>query len=215
MESVLDQLNNDFEVVVCDNNSGDGSKMVLEEYARKGRIKLTIEKSSRGRGRQIAFENSSGEYIISGVDTDDILRPSFKQFLEMYHTQHEGYMLSAGTVHIIPRRIVETVGGWRDLKWGEDVDFRKRVEAISKWHEIKGPFSVVERGKPKKGALYKIRERYNFYQSRYRIGMSILEEIRENPWYDRPILLLIATAALTMCKMRRIRRFEYKQTVER
>jgi len=215
MESILTQLNDDFEVVVCDNCSNDGSREVLEEYAKQRKIKLIVEKSSRGKGRQIAFENSTGNYIISGLDTDDILKPTFKKFLEIYHNQHEGYMLSAGTVHVIPTPLAEIVGGWRDLKWGEDVDFRKRVESISKWHELKAPLPILERGHAKRGPLYKLKERYNFYQCRYRIGMSVYGEVKMNPWYDRHILFVIATVALIICKISGTRRFQYNPTIER
>src|SRR5665647_3308215 len=116
LESVFSQIDSDFEVVVCDNFSKDGSREILEEYARNRKIKLIIEHSNRGRGRQIAFEYSKGDYIISGIDTDDVIRPVLKDVLREYHEKHEGYMLQFETIYIVPRHLVIAVGGWRDLQ---------------------------------------------------------------------------------------------------
>ena len=109
MESILAQIDSDFEVVVCDNFSDDGSREILEEYTRRGQIKLILEHSTRGKGRQIAYEYSKGNYIISGLDADDVVKPTLKEVLKLYHAEHEGYVLSFRTVHFIPRSLVEAV----------------------------------------------------------------------------------------------------------
>src|SRR3990172_10121430 len=75
LQSVLSQLTSDFEVVICDKCSDDGSLEILQAFSKLGRVKLLVEKSSRGKGRQIALVNSNGDYIISGLDADDVIRP--------------------------------------------------------------------------------------------------------------------------------------------
>lgn len=212
MESVLAQMTSDFEVIVCDNCSTDGSRQVLEEYSRKGRIKLIVEKSSRGKGRQIAFENSSGDYIISGMDTDDVIKQTLKDILRMYHSQHEGYMLSFDTIHIIPRYLVEAVGGWRDLQWGEDVDFTRRVESMSKLHYFTDATGIIERrGRVKRGVLYKIKEDYRCCQSCYKLGKNVFDSVKMYPWYKQPMQFVIALVAVVVCKFRLVEKFEYDQ----
>lgn len=213
IESVLNQLTDGFEIVVCDNCSNDGSKEVLEEYARKGRIKLLVERSSRGKGRQIAFENSTGKYIISGVDTDDKLTPAFREFLSIYHRDHEGYMLSAGTIHIIPRQLVEEIGGWRDLRWGEDVDFHKRAKSLVRQHEFEGPLVLVERGNNKRGFTDRISEIYYASQCSYRIGKSVWDQVKTVPVaHNKPIVLVVAVVSRFVCKCKRIQKFRYSNT---
>ena len=210
MRSIFDQLNGNFEIIVCDNSSNDGSKEVLQEYARKGRIRLIVERSSRGKGRQIAFENSTGKYIISGIDTDDKLKPTFQEFLNIYHRDHEGFMLSAGTIHIIPRQLVEEIGGWRDLKWGEDVDFHKRAKSLMRQHEFKHPLILVERGNNKRGFTERLSEIYYGSQCAYRIGEGVSDQVKIAPRARyKPIVLVVAVVANVVCKCEHVPKFKY------
>jgi len=212
MESIFNQLNDSFEIIVCDNCSTDGSREILQEYARKGRIKLFVQRCSRGKGRQIAFENSTGRYIVSGLDTDDRLQPAFHEFLSIYHNDHEGYMLSAGTVHIVPRQIVEEIGGWRDLKWGEDVDFHKRAKSLGRQHELEYPLVLVERGHNKRSLIARVSEMYNTSLCCYRIGKSVLDQVKMSIWFYRPIVFVFAACALVECRCRHVQRFRYHRS---
>ncbi len=62
---------------------------------------MIVERASRGQGRQMAFENSAGTYILSGIDSDDLINPVLKDILRLYREKYEGFMLSFGTFHII------------------------------------------------------------------------------------------------------------------
>jgi glycosyltransferase involved in cell wall biosynthesis len=211
MESIFHQFNGSFEIVVCDNCSSDGSREILQEYARRGKIKLVVERSSRGKGRQIAFENSTGKYIISGIDTDDRLKPAFQKFLSIYHRDHEGFMLSAVTIHIIPRRLVEEIGGWKDLQWGEDVDFHKRAKSLGRQYEFEYPLVLVERGHNKRSFTARLSERYNMSQCAYRIGKSVSDQVNMSDARYKPIVLVFAVFALVACKCRHVQKFRYPQ----
>jgi glycosyltransferase involved in cell wall biosynthesis len=157
LDSVLCQIDSDFEIVISDNCSTDGSLEILEEYAKSGKIKLIVERSSRGQGRQIAFESSVGTYILSGIDTDDFIKPVLKDILRLYHEKHEGFMLSFGTFHIIPRKLVIEIGGWRNLQWGEDIDFAKRIESIGKIHYFVDSSHIIEKGHIKRSFFYRVK----------------------------------------------------------
>jgi len=119
----------DTEIVIVDAESTDGQLPILKEYADNGLVKLIVKQCNRGEGRQIAFLESSGDYVISGVDTDDVIGPELGKLLELYHREYEGSVLKAAGVTIAPRKAVDSLGGWRPLWGGEDFDFWKRAEA--------------------------------------------------------------------------------------
>jgi len=118
----------DTEIVVVDAESSDGQLPILQGYASSGLIRLVVKKCNRGEGRQIAFAESTGDYVIAGIDTDDVVGPGLRSLLTLYHTEYEGSVLQAIGVTIAPRRVVESLGGWRPLANAEDFDFWKRAE---------------------------------------------------------------------------------------
>ncbi|HEX2296466.1 MAG TPA: glycosyltransferase, partial [Actinomycetota bacterium] len=76
IESVLGQTYERFEVVVCDDGSTDGSRAVLEEYARRDARVVAVTKENGGQASALnaAFCASSGE-IVCFLDADDMLDP--------------------------------------------------------------------------------------------------------------------------------------------
>jgi len=136
LESVLSQIDGRYELVLTDNLSDDGSEKILREYAENGKLRLFQQKCSRGVGRQIAFENAKGEYIVSGIDTDDEVIPNrLSPLLQFYHEKCEGNLLRlqwSGIV-IAPGELVRTIGGWRNLQWAENWDICERAARIGKY----------------------------------------------------------------------------------
>jgi glycosyltransferase involved in cell wall biosynthesis len=96
LDSVYSQLDeNMFEYIVVDNLSKDDSLTILKEYEQNhDNMKVLSQKCTMGRGRQIAFENSSGEFIMV-IDTDTVYFPIFKDFVDMYFAQYSQYSLQA------------------------------------------------------------------------------------------------------------------------
>ncbi|MGP8125600.1 MAG: glycosyltransferase family 2 protein [Nitrososphaerales archaeon] len=144
LESILSQVNEDYEVVVVDSESDDGSQEVLREYARRGTIKLIVRRCSRGRGRQIAFENSKGQYIVSNVDMDDVASPRLGELLQLYHAEAEGKYLRVtsdnvsgfwgpGSIGIVSRELALKLGGWKDLQIAEDYFLERAAAAVGRY----------------------------------------------------------------------------------
>lgn len=129
LQSILGQLDDRFETVVVDSLSTDGSRDVLGQYESLGKLKLIERKCSRGKGLQTAFENTSGEYIISGLDFGDTYRPRLRSFLDFYHSKCEGKLLHGinEAVIVAPRSLIERLGGWRDLQRSEGWDLWSRA----------------------------------------------------------------------------------------
>lgn len=204
LESILDQIDTDFEVIVADNFSNDGSEKILKSYSEKERIKLITRRSNRGEGRQIAFAKSKGDYIIANMDLDDIFRPYLKKLLTAYHSLAEGNLLLAITdtnlwaqnITIGPRSLLSSLGGWRNLQYGEDWDIWSRAAAIKHYKYI--VFTLAERWNPhpERGTiLNKLRFRYVRYRDLLRLGRDIFSN-EENISVSQRLIAFLARATL-------------------
>ena len=125
LDSLTSQLPADSEVLVVDALSDDGSQKILADYPG---IRVIEVMCTKGRGRQIALDNARGDYVIMGVDTDDVVAPVVKDFVEEYHAHHEGkIMRDINKGNMGPRALFVQLGGWRDMYCGEDLEFFMRA----------------------------------------------------------------------------------------
>lgn len=161
------------DVVVVDNMSKDGSQDILRRQADSGLIRLIERKCSRGEGRQLAFKASRGDFVLGHMDCDDVFdAEGLDSLLTTYHSKYEGTLLmikkkgsdEASNITIAPRPLLEELGGWRDLNWGEDWDLWARAGGIGKYTYLPYPF-----GNPPHRS---IKVRYGIYKKQTsRFGM--------------------------------------------
>jgi glycosyltransferase involved in cell wall biosynthesis len=127
------------EVIVTDNESDDGSQKVLQEFVDNEAITVIEKKCNRGDGRELAFQASKGDYILSHMDCDDVFNAEgLNSLIARYHSSFEGKALmtkkqdsaEASNITIAPRAVLENAGGWRPLNWGEDWDIWARLANI-------------------------------------------------------------------------------------
>jgi glycosyltransferase involved in cell wall biosynthesis len=182
LQSVISQIGDSYEIVVVDNLSNDGSQDILRDFASQGRIRLISKKCTRGVGRQIAFENSTGTYVIANLDMDDTFRQQLSEFVGFYHRNCEGDLLLATAdkerwsqnITMGPRALISELGGWRDLQWGEDWDLWRRASRIGRYKWTS--FSLAEGVNPheeRRRPVIKIRQRYARYRDMLRLGRRI------------------------------------------
>jgi glycosyltransferase involved in cell wall biosynthesis len=175
LESILCQVDESFEVIVVDSLSSDGSREVLQEYQKLGKLTLIEYKCSRGAGRQKALESSSGEYVISGLDMDDTFRRSLHQLLQFYHEKCEGKMLLTEIASTIaPRSLIERLGGWRDLQYNETWELCRRAANDAKYVWTVFPL-IEETNKHTERRTAIGRARYNFVRAKgnWRVGHRV------------------------------------------
>ncbi len=82
IESILAQTWRDFEFVIVDNGSTDGSGKIVDEYAAWDSRICVIhrERGNIGAGRNTGLDAAKGKYI-TFIDDDDWAEPDFLEFL--------------------------------------------------------------------------------------------------------------------------------------
>ncbi len=78
IDSIIAQTFSDWELILVDDGSSDGSPKILEDYKEKdSRIKV-IHQMNAGPGlaRNRGIENAAGEYIVF-IDSDDVIKPDY------------------------------------------------------------------------------------------------------------------------------------------
>jgi glycosyltransferase involved in cell wall biosynthesis len=112
LESLCNQTYKNFEVIVCDDGSTDGSEEVIREFENKLHLRYIYKENWGGpaRPRNNGIKESSGEWICF-LDSDDWWREDklekCKPFLEDYDfIYHDLVMLSESTLSEIEKAFV-------------------------------------------------------------------------------------------------------------
>jgi glycosyltransferase involved in cell wall biosynthesis len=171
--SPLLSLGKDYEVVVVDNYSDDGTFEKLRTY---GPNVIGIKrKCTRGKGRQTAMDNSHGEVSIhvefeveySGISSAvDFYEKSNQD--KIYYFIIEGQKCNA-SLYIGQKELFLKVGGFPDLNYAEDLYFNKKATKVNLLEvvsicmpieclEIKGMSSGME-ARYEKGIYHQIKRR--------------------------------------------------------
>lgn len=76
IDSIRKQSFSDFELILVDDGSSDGSEKICDEYAEKDNRIKTIHQTNRGvsSARNMGLEYARGAYI-AFVDADDWIEP--------------------------------------------------------------------------------------------------------------------------------------------
>ena len=113
IESVLNQTYTDFEYILVDNGSTDGTGKIIDEYAAKDdRIRVFRETDNyRGARYSLYLDNMLGEYF-AALDSDDWLEPDFLMKLYSFCKQEDLDMCVCGSRYY--REPAGTTGVLRD-----------------------------------------------------------------------------------------------------
>lgn len=139
MASILDQLDERFEMVIVDDGSSDGSIKAVERLQKRypGLIRLVAlpRDATRRLGftRNISLEEARGVYALLHLDCDDITAPYIKDFITLFHRIEtcfeRPFLLSGAPIQMGNRAFLLSQGPYRNINRGEDRDMLSRLAA--------------------------------------------------------------------------------------
>lgn len=146
LESILNQIDERFELVVVDDASHDNSLEIMSELESKYKnftfYSLPRDKKRKlGFTRNISIAKANGEWAILHLDTDDYVENGIVEFvqsvLEVNSVDSKPALYSGEQIHMAPREWLLEIGPYRNLYRLEDRDLYQRLIPTGQWRIIK------------------------------------------------------------------------------
>jgi glycosyltransferase involved in cell wall biosynthesis len=138
LRSMLDQVDDRFEVVVVDGGSSDGSvdivRKLTDDYDNLRLVALDPDPDRHlGADRNTSFEESRGEYVLESLDTDDYYFDNvIDDFVTIFHQLEAqldfDFFLSGKGINMAPKQLLLDVP-YYNLGGAEDRDIWRRLFA--------------------------------------------------------------------------------------
>jgi glycosyltransferase involved in cell wall biosynthesis len=136
--SILCQLTAEYEVLVVDGGSTDGSVAILQNLAaeyQNFRYLTPDPDPDRhlGGDRAISVDEANGDYLLLHLDADDYYHEGIRDFVTVYHqieSQVERNLMLVGShITMVGRQHLQDLGSYRNLRAAEDIDLWRRALA--------------------------------------------------------------------------------------
>ena len=163
--SVANQLNNDYEILIIDDGSNDGSVSVIQKLERQfvnvRSIFLSRDPQRKlGETRNLSIYAARGEYVLLHIDADDVWEPYIQDLVFLFHKLEQGYgkdfFLVGQQTGIAKRELLLKLGGYENVYRGEDRSLMLKLALVDKilfmdyesfMRRLERPFSVkIEKG---------------------------------------------------------------------
>lgn len=145
IDNIGKELGFTYEIIVSGGKSysshSEDEHMMMRKYPDLSEV--IVDEQTRGLGKNVAFENSAGKFIIM-FDTGTVYGIEMADMIHNFILSGIKKMVFSPLV-IIPRTIMNEVGRWRELREGDEIDLYSRV-AIS-YGILAFPFSGSRKGK--------------------------------------------------------------------
>lgn len=197
LRSVLDQLDERFEVVLVDDGSSDESVDVIKklqgEYPALRLVELQRDsKRQLGFTRNISVENAQGEYVLLHLDCDDITAPHIIDFTEVFHQIESCFdhdiLLSGLPIQMGKREFLLKHGPYRNIHRGEDRDMLVRLAAVNAYIPLHSQSFKTRLPKDNKDRFYRtFYYSFDALRNAFRAGQSLSGFIYDEIFYQRSL----------------------------
>lgn len=141
IDSILGQTFTDWECILVDDGSPDGSGVICDEYAQKDTRIHVIHKENRGvsAARNTGLSAAQGEYIYF-IDSDDYVEREALELLLSKAKQSEADIMVHGLVNDYIYKHSSTA-----VKYGSlpEKDYSTILEMADRWGLLKGPVNKL------------------------------------------------------------------------
>jgi glycosyltransferase involved in cell wall biosynthesis len=181
--SILEQVNDSFEVVLVDDGSTDNSVKVVKKiqtnYDNLRLIELKRDKNRKlGFTRNMAIKNANGKYILLHLDCDDIFGPFLQDFAFLFENIERAagrhILLSGHHINMADRDFLLTYGPYKNIYRGEDRDLWSRLAKVDEYVPFDHIDFVVRIPKKLKKQIFKtIYDTFDHMVNDFRFGVSL------------------------------------------
>lgn len=178
LRSILDQIDERFEVLVIDDGSTDSSQEILDRLDEEYEALRWIEgdNDNIGEARAMANREARGEYVIAQLDADDKIKPVIQDMVKMYHKVEKEREGMFWMNHMAPRDLLLDTN-YRSMGRGEDRDLKRRLLAKDAFLPLKRN-SIEETLGYNYGKIDKLKNGYETTKNIFRSGVKPFSYIK-------------------------------------
>lgn len=209
LRSVLDQIDERFEVVLVDDGSKDESAKIAQQLAKKHAnlnvISLPRDTNRKlGETRNISIRAAKGIYVLLHIDCDDITAPYISDFVTIFHHLEEAigrdFLLSGRPIQMAKKPFLIELGPYRNIHRGEDRDLWSRLLKTGSYIPLNHRSLKTRLPKSKYERLRRsIYYTFDHLRNDFRGGLGLSSFIASELKYHRRFSLKMTILRLLIC----------------